>query len=213
MFVRPLFSYKIVGKFPLSIISSFMFELKYHTPKEWAQVALADFNAFLLDHATAEKKASGMAMSMISHYPDRKNMVKAMADLAIEELIHFKQVLKLINARGIQLGADTKDPYITQIRKAFRNGAEVFFMDRLIVAGVIEARGYERFSLIAQALPEGKDKVLYDAIAKSEEKHKNLFIELAYEYFDKDEVNIRLEEVLTLEAEICAKLPFRAALH
>jgi tRNA-(ms[2]io[6]A)-hydroxylase len=213
MFVRPLFSYKIAVKFPLSIISSFMFELKYHTPKEWAQVALADFNAFLLDHATAEKKASGMAMSMISHYPDRKNMVKAMADLAIEELIHFKQVLKLINARGIQLGADTKDPYITQIRKAFRNGAEVFFMDRLIVAGVIEARGYERFSLIAQALPEGKDKVLYDAIAKSEEKHKNLFIELAYEYFDKDEVNIRLEEVLTLEAEICAKLPFRAALH
>lgn len=213
MFVRPLFSYKIAGKFPLSIISSFMFELKYHTPKEWAQVALADFNAFLLDHATAEKKASGMAMSMISHYPDRKNMVKAMADLAIEELIHFKQVLKLINARGIQLGADTKDPYITQIRKAFRNGAEVFFMDRLIVAGVIEARGYERFSLIAQALPEGKDKVLYDAIAKSEEKHKNLFIELAYEYFDKDEVNIRLEEILTLEAEICAKLPFRAALH
>ena len=97
-----------------------MFELKYHTPKEWAQVALSDFNAFLLDHATAEKKASGMAMSMISHYPDRKNMVKAMADLAIEELIHFKQVLKLINARGIQLGADTKDPYINQIRKAFR---------------------------------------------------------------------------------------------
>jgi len=190
-----------------------MFELKYHTPKEWAQVALADFNAFLLDHATAEKKASGMAMSMISHYPDRKNMVKAMADLAIEELIHFKQVLKLINARGIQLGADSKDPYITQIRKAFRNGSEVFFMDRLIVAGVIEARGYERFSLIAEALPEGKDKILYDAIAKSEEKHKNLFIELAYEYFDKAEVDVRLEEILTLEAEICAKLPFRAALH
>ena len=190
-----------------------MFELKYHTPKEWAQVALADFNAFLLDHATAEKKASGMAMSMISHYPDRKNMVKAMADLAIEELIHFKQVLKLINARGIQLGADSKDPYINQIRKAFRNGTEVFFMDRLIVAGVIEARGYERFSLIADALPEGKDKVLYDAIAKSEEKHKNLFVELAYEYFDKAEVDQRLEEILIAEAEICSGLPIKAVLH
>ena len=34
-----------------------MFELKYHTPIEWAQVAVADFDAFLLDHATAEKKA------------------------------------------------------------------------------------------------------------------------------------------------------------
>jgi len=190
-----------------------MFELKYQTPKEWADVALSDFDAFLVDHAAAEKKASGMAMSMISHYPDRKSVVKAMADLAIEELIHFKQVLKLINARGAQLGADEKDPYINQLRKLFRNGSDVFFMDRLIVAGVIEARGYERFTLIAEALPEGKDKDLYQSIAKSEEKHKNLFIELAYEYFDKAEVDLRLEEILIAEADICSVLPFRAALH
>jgi tRNA-(ms[2]io[6]A)-hydroxylase len=190
-----------------------MFELKYQTPPQWAEVALSDFNAFLVDHAAAEKKASGMAMSMISHYPDRKSVVRAMADLAIEELIHFKQVLKLITARGIQLGTDEKDPYINQLRKLFRNGSDVFFMDRLIVAGVIEARGYERFSLIAEALPPGKDKELYQSIAKSEEKHKNLFIELAYEYFEQDEVNARLEEVLIVEAEICAALPFRAALH
>ena len=190
-----------------------MFELKYHTPKEWAQVALADFDAFLIDHAAAEKKASGMAMSMISHYPDRKSVVKAMIDLAIEELIHFKQVLKLLQRRGAQLGADTKDPYIHKLRALFRNGSEVFFLDRLIIVGVIEARGYERFSLIAEALPEGKDKELYNAIAKSEEKHKNLFIELAYEYFDKAEVDQRLEEVLIAEANICEQLPFRAALH
>lgn len=191
-----------------------MFELKYHTPKEWAEVAVSDFNAFLIDHAAAEKKASGMAMSMISHYPDRKKLCRAMIDLAIEELIHFKQVLKLINARGIQLGPDEKDPYVRAIRDLFRKGnSDYFFMDRLIVAGVIEARGYERFSLIAEVLPEGKDKDLYDTIAKSEEKHKNLFIELAYEYFDKDEVNERLEEILIAEAEICAKLPFRSALH
>ena len=190
-----------------------MFELKFHTPKAWADEVMKNFNAFLLDHAAAEKKASGMAMSMISHYPDRKSLVRAMTDLAIEELIHFKQVLKLINARDIQLGADEKDPYINKIRKVFRNGSDVFFMDRLLVAGVIEARGYERFSLVAEALPEGKDKDLYQMIAKSEEKHKNLFVELAYEYFDKADVDQRLEEILTIEADICASLPFRAALH
>ena len=43
-----------------------MFELKYQTPKAWAEVVLSDFDAFLTDHAAAEKKASGMAMSMIS---------------------------------------------------------------------------------------------------------------------------------------------------
>ncbi|WP_448213425.1 tRNA isopentenyl-2-thiomethyl-A-37 hydroxylase MiaE [Colwellia sp. MEBiC06753] len=190
-----------------------MFELKYHTPFEWTEAVLADFDAFLQDHAAAEKKASGMAMSMLSHYPDRIKLVKAMTDLALEELIHFKQVLKLLMARDVILADDKKDQYIIKIRKLFRNGRDEFLMDRLLVAGVIEARGHERFSLVAQALPEGKDKDFYVAIAKSEEKHKNLFVELAYEYFEKADVDTRLEEILIAEANICADLPHRAALH
>ena len=190
-----------------------MFELKYHTPFAWTEAVLADFNSFLQDHASAEKKASGMAMSMLSHYPDRKKLVRAMTDLALEELIHFKQVLKLLDARDINLADDKKDNYIKNIRKLFRNGRDVFLLDRLLVAAVIEARGHERFALVAQALDAGKDKDFYVAIAKSEEKHKNLFIELAYEYFDKAEVDLRLEEILIEEAKICQALPFRAALH
>jgi len=190
-----------------------MFELKYHTPFSWTEAVLADFDSFLQDHAAAEKKASGMAMSMLSHYPDRKNLVKAMTDLALEEMIHFKQVLKILMARDVHLADDKKDTYIKDIRKVFRNGKEVFLMDRLLVAAVIEARGHERFSLVAEALEAGKEKDFYVAIAKSEEKHKNLFVELAYEYFDKAEVDARLEEILVEEARICEKLPFRAALH
>ncbi|WP_199611168.1 tRNA-(ms[2]io[6]A)-hydroxylase [Flocculibacter collagenilyticus] len=190
-----------------------MFELKYLTPSAWTDAVLADFDTFLQDHAAAEKKASGMALSMLSHYPDRRKLVKAMTDLALEELIHFKQVLKLLLDRDVNLGDDKKDTYVKQLRALFRNGSEVFLMDRLLVAGVIEARGHERFSLVAEALPQGKEKEFYVAIAKSEEKHKNLFVELAYEYFPKETVDERLEEILIAEAEICAKLPFRAALH
>ena len=51
---------------------------------------LADFNAFLRDHASAEK-ASGMALSMVSHYPDQTTLVSAMVDLAVEELNHIKK--------------------------------------------------------------------------------------------------------------------------
>ncbi|KAF7771506.1 tRNA-(ms[2]io[6]A)-hydroxylase [Pseudoalteromonas citrea] len=190
-----------------------MFELKYHTPFEWTHKVLEDFGTFLQDHAAAEKKASGMAMSMLSHYPDRIKLVKAMADLAIEEMIHFKQVLKLLNERDIILGNDQKDPYIKKIRAIFRNGKDEFLIDRLLVAAVIEARGHERFSLVAEALPAGKEKDFYVAIAKSEEKHKNLFVELAYEYFDKALIDERLEEILIAEAEICESIPFTAALH
>lgn len=190
-----------------------MFELKYHTPVEWTEAVLADFNTFLQDHAAAEKKASGMAISMLSHYQDRTRLVKEMTDLALEELIHFKQVLKLLTARGVPLANDKKDNYIKEIRSVFRHGQEAFFMDRLLVAGVIEARGHERFSLVAEALEPGRDKDFYVSIAKSEAKHKNLFVELAYEYFNKEEVDARLEEILVFEANVCAKLPFRAALH
>jgi tRNA-(ms[2]io[6]A)-hydroxylase len=191
----------------------FMFELKYHTPFNWTEKVLADFDTFLQDHAAAEKKASGMAMSMLGHYPDRIKLVKAMTDLAIEEMIHFKQVLKLLTEREVTLGNDQKDPYIKGMRALFRQGTDEFLIDRLLVAAVIEARGHERFSLVAEALPEGKEKDFYVAIAKSEEKHKNLFVELGYEYFDKDIIDARLVEILEAEAEICKKIPFTAALH
>ena len=78
-----------------------MITLQYNTPPEWTETVLADFDRFLLDHAAAEKKASGMAMSMVSHYPDKVDIVKTMTDLAVEELVHFKQVVKLIIARGL----------------------------------------------------------------------------------------------------------------
>ncbi|RHW75089.1 tRNA-(ms[2]io[6]A)-hydroxylase [Colwellia sp. RSH04] len=190
-----------------------MFDLKFDTPHGWTEAVLANFDFFLQDHAAAEKKASVMAVSLLSHYQDRTKLVRAMTDLAIEELIHFKQVLKLLTARDVKLRDDTKDSYIKQIRAQCRNGRNEFFLDRLLVAAVIEARGYERFYLVSKALPEGKDKDFYMAIAKSEEKHKNLFVELSYEYFDKEEVDNRLEELLIAEGEICASLPFTGALH
>ncbi|MEI5638646.1 MULTISPECIES: tRNA-(ms[2]io[6]A)-hydroxylase [unclassified Pseudoalteromonas] len=190
-----------------------MFELKYHTPFSWTEKVMADFDTFLQDHAAAEKKASGMAMAMLGHYPDRIKLVRAMADLAIEEMIHFKQVLKLLTERGTTLGNDQKDPYIKGMRGLFRQGTDEYLIDRLLVAAVIEARGHERFSLVAEALPEGKEKDFYVMIAKSEEKHKNLFVELGYEYFDKAIIDQRLEEILLAEAEICERIPFTAALH
>ncbi|MER2491717.1 tRNA-(ms[2]io[6]A)-hydroxylase [Catenovulum sediminis] len=190
-----------------------MFELKYQTPFAWTEAVLADFDTFLQDHAAAEKKASGMALSMLSHYPDRTKLVRAMADLAIEELIHFKEVIKILEERKVTLGNDQKDPYIHEIRALFRKGTDVFFLDRLLVGAVIEARGYERFSLVAQALPAGKEQAFYQQIADSEKNHKNLFVELAYEYFEKRIVDQRLEEILIAEGEICARQPFRAALH
>lgn len=190
-----------------------MLSLRYPTPEQWTHTVLNDFDAFLIDHAAAEKKASGMAISMLSHYPDRPELVEAMIELAIEEMTHFREVVKIMTSRGLILGADTKDPYVGQLRNLMRKGSDVYFLDRLILGGIIESRGCERFGLVANALPKGDLKKFYLAITESESRHENLFIKLANIYFPKKEVDARLDELLDEEAKICEALPIIAALH
>ncbi len=187
--------------------------LRFKTSPDWVAAVMADFDAFLLDHAAAEKKASGMAISMLSHYPDKIELVSAMADLAVEELTHYKEVVKWIHQRGLITGADEKDPYVNQFRKCMRKGSEEYFLDRLLIAGIIEARGAERFGLIADTLSEGPLKKFYYSISRSEERHYTLFFELAELYIDKAKIKKRLPELLDAEAEIAASQTPRAALH
>lgn len=174
---------------------------------------MADFDSFLLDHAAAEKKASGMAISMLSHYPDRIELVAAMADLAVEELTHYREVVKWIHSRGLVTATDQKDPYVLAFRESIRQGREAYLLDRLLIASIIEARGAERFALVARALEAGPLKKFYQSIARSEERHFELFLELASKYLDPSIIEQRWAELLDIEAGIVAGLPIRAALH
>jgi tRNA-(ms[2]io[6]A)-hydroxylase len=187
--------------------------LRYQTRPEWTELVVANMDEFLPDHAAAEKKAASMATTMISHYPDRERLVHAMADLAIEELSHFREVVKLIYARGLTLVNDTKDPYVVNFRNYIRKGRDEYLIDRLLIAGIIEARGAERFGLIGEALQEGALKRFYQAIARSEQRHETLFVDLALEYFPASIIEPRIDELLDAEAAIVADLPLRAILH
>lgn len=190
-----------------------MLELRYTTPASWAENVISAMDEFLPDHAAAEKKASSMALTMVAHYPDKAELVQAMIDLALEELSHFRAVVKIMHQRGLRLLPDEKDPYVNALRKHMRDGTSQYLMDRLLIAGIIEARGAERFGLIAEALPGGDLKRFYQSITRSEEAHQGLFIELAKMYCDEKEITLRLNELLTAEADIISELPFRPALH
>ena len=187
--------------------------LRLATPTAWTEAVMADFDSFLLDHAAAEKKASGMAISMLSHYPDRVELVAAMADLAVEELTHYREVVKWIHRRGLLTVADKKDHYVLALRDTIRQGREEYLLDRLLTASIIEARGAERFALVAQALPGGALKKFYQSIARSEERHYELFLELAGKYLDPQTIAKRWDELLDIEAAIVTGLPIHAALH
>jgi tRNA 2-(methylsulfanyl)-N6-isopentenyladenosine37 hydroxylase len=188
-------------------------KLKVATSPRWIEAVLSDFDAFLLDHAACERKASATAMSFVAHYPDRRELVRAMIELAQEELEHFGDVYRRVEERGLVLAADTKDPYVGRLLKELRDGSEVYFLDRLLIAGIVEARGCERFGIVAETLPAGPMKDFYRDIAVSEARHRGLFGRLARIYFDEETVNRRTEELLSVEAQIVAALPFRAAVH
>lgn len=187
--------------------------LAYATPQPWTDAVLADFDAFLQDHAAAEKKAAGMAISMLSHYPDRVELVAAMADLAVEEMTHYREVVKLIHQRGHITTKDGKDPYVNRFRAALRKSSDDYFLDRLLIGGIIEARGAERFGLVAEALPPGQLRSFYQAITRSEQRHLGLMVDLAHCYFEADAIAERLRQLIDIEADIVAGLPYRAALH
>ena len=187
--------------------------LRVPTAPAWSAVVLDSFDAFLLDHAANERKASASAMSMVAHYPDRSELVRRCIGLAIEELTHFQQVHARLEARGLTLGPDTRSVYLRRLTEQFRDGSEEYFLDRLLTAGVVEARGCERFGIVAGALASGELKDFYRELARSEVRHHELYVELARLYFDGAAVGQRLDEILDAEAEVIAGLPLRAALY
>lgn len=191
-----------------------MLRLRYETPATWAEAVLADFDAFLQDHAANERKAAASALVLASHHPKRVELVDAMVEVAEEELAHFRDVWALLKRRGQILGHDLPDPYMTRFFKQLRRHDHVdYLMDRLLAFGIVEARGCERFTLLAEALPVGELKSFYQDLVTSEARHHALFVRLAKLYFDPDRVEGRLGELLEVEARVAAEMPHRAVLH
>jgi tRNA 2-(methylsulfanyl)-N6-isopentenyladenosine37 hydroxylase len=83
--------------------------LKRPSSRKWAEAALADPIRILIDHAHCEKKAAASALSLITTYPARAEIVEAMTALAKEELEHFERVVVELRSRGAGLKPDRAD--------------------------------------------------------------------------------------------------------
>jgi len=190
-------------------------ELTVPTPPEWVQTVMSNFPAFLQDHADCERKASAMAMSFIAKYPDRVEIIPELIETGVEELEHFRQVYARMEKRGIPLAKEmTEDPYIKSLLQLCRTDPMNRFMDRLLLASIIECRGAERFRLVWEAIENDPElKEFYHRLWTSEAKHGNIFVKMALHYFEKEKVYARLEELNRAEGQIVEKLPLRAAVH
>ena len=189
-------------------------ELKYKTPIEWAHNVVENIDEFLQDHADAERKVSNMCMSFIAKYPNRHEIIDELIQIAVEELLHFKQVYQIIQQRGNQLSpVFHKDPYMKLLMPIFRSDRDLLFMDRLIVASIAELRGSERFGLIGEVSEDPAISKFYTNLHLQELEHIDSFINMAKRYFPESEVNSRVEQILIKEAEVTESLPWRYAIH
>lgn len=184
------------------------------SPQAWIDAVMQDFDSFLQDHANCERKASSMAMSLIAKYPDREEILPELMDTAIEELEHFKQVYDVMKERGVPMPREIAvDLYVKELIEHTRTTRNERFLDRLLLASIIECRGAERFRLVYEHQEDPELKQFYHRLWASEAKHGHIFVGMALQYFPEDEVYSRLEELNNLEAEVMLKQPPRAALH
>ncbi len=189
-------------------------EVAVPSKKEWVDAVMGDFDAFLQDHADCERKASAMAMSFVAKYPDRLEIIPELIETAVEELEHFQQVYQIMEQKGVRLPPSmSEDLYVKRLLKQCHSGRNERFLDRLLIASVLETRGAERFRLIADALEEPDLKRFYKMLWTSEAKHGHIFVKMAMNYFDKKTVYDRLHWWIDREAAIIDNLEIRAALH
>ena len=157
------------------------------TDPRWVERALADLDAVLVDHAHCEMKAATNALSLAARSPDFPGVVRALVDLAEEELRHFRAVLEELDRRGAKLGKPPSDAYAAELRRlasssARRRSAEDALVDRLLVGALIEARSCERFRLLADALAargQAELAAFYADLFTAEARHFRTFVDLA----------------------------------
>lgn len=191
-----------------------MLDLRINTPPEWLDVVLGDFDAFLVDHAACERKASATGMSFVVRYPDRTPLIEPMIEFAREELEHFHRVYTKMSERGLTFAPDYKDEYVMQLRSWGRRGGSEGLVDSLLVAGVVEARGCERLKMVADALPLSDPlQQMYIDLARAESRHHALFFRLAKHFASESDVRARADELLDLEKRIVGELPFLPRVH
>jgi tRNA-(ms[2]io[6]A)-hydroxylase len=190
------------------------------TDPRWAEIAVADFRTTLADHAHCEMKAASNAISLATRWPATPRVARALTDVAEEELRHFRRVMELLEARGIELGRPETDAYAAELRRAAQATAEKTphgsLADRLLVGALIEARSCERFRLLADALGARGDELapFYEELFACEAGHYTTMVDLAIEVRgDEAHVRERLRTIARAEGEIAARLGVRPTIH
>ena len=182
--------------------------LKLPTDPRWADLASISLEEVLADHAFCEQKAASQCITLIQQFPDREELVSALAPIVTEEWGHFRMVLAEMKKRGYTLGKQRKDEYVNLLIEhapKYKYSNEKL-LHKLMLFALIEARSCERFRLLHESLEEEALRNFYYKFMISEAGHYRLFIDLAMLYYPAEQVRTTWQVWLNLEIEVLKML-------
>jgi tRNA-(ms[2]io[6]A)-hydroxylase len=190
-----------------------MLSLQSTSDARWLAQVDAHLDDILIDHAHCEKKAAGVAMNLLFSYVDHVPLARAMTEIVNEELAHFQMVLDLLERRGIRFRKLSPSSYGQRLHAVVRKEEPARAIDRLLVAGLIEARSCERFALLRDHVADPELREFYGSLFESEARHHATYVRLACDVAPEDTVRERLQWLAAEEAAIIAQGDPVARMH
>jgi tRNA 2-(methylsulfanyl)-N6-isopentenyladenosine37 hydroxylase len=190
-----------------------MLSLQSPSSTRWLAQVDEHLDEVLIDHAHCEKKAAGVAMNLLFSYVDHVDLARAMTEIVNEELEHFRLVLDLLERRGVPFRKLAPSSYGSRLHDLIRREEPGRAVDRLLVAGLIEARSCERFSILAEHVTDPELREFYAGLFESEARHHSTYVRLACDFAPEETVRERLHELATAEAAIIDRGDAFARMH
>ncbi|MGN6545300.1 MAG: tRNA-(ms[2]io[6]A)-hydroxylase [Aureliella sp.] len=181
-----------------------MLNLQSTSSDRWLEQVDSHLNEILVDHAHCEHKAAATAMHLLGAYIENQPLCEEMTRIIAEELEHFHLVLALLERRGIPFRKQRPGNYGRDLHALVRPNEPDRAVDKLLVAGLIEARSCERFSLLAKHVNDRELADFYESLFESEARHHTTYVKLAREFASDQAVKQRLGELSAAEAGIIA---------
>ena len=179
-----------------------MLNLQSDTSERWLEMVDKHLDEILIDHAHCEKKAAGCAMNLMFQYVELQPLCRELSEIVNEELEHFGQVLDLLQRRGIPFRRLKPSRYGRALNDLVRKFEPDRAVDRLLVAGIIEARSCDRVDLLRRHVQDEELSEFYGGLFESEARHYSTYVRMAKMFRPEAAVKQRLEELMQLEAEI-----------
>jgi len=190
-----------------------MLSLQSASDARWLAQVDAHLDEILIDHAHCEKKAAGVAMNLLFSYVDHVPLARAMTEIVTEELAHFHLVLDLLERRGIRFRKLSPSSYGQRLHAIVRKDEPARAVDRLLVAGLIEARSCERFAVLRDHVDDAELREFYGSLFESEARHHATYVRLACDVAPEETVRERLHWLAAEEAAIIAQGDPVARMH